>query len=132
MNKRVLDSIVGLVALLAVTAFLIIGFVFDGWQLGWLVFLAIPITAILVDIAHKKNIGGMLPGLVALLATVAYMIMGFVYGLWHPGWIVFLAIPISSVLSGMFGGSKDGGQTAGKAGQADETKPDDSNNNTGA
>ena len=38
-KKKVLDSIVGLVALLAVTAYLIIGFVFSEWRLGWLVFL---------------------------------------------------------------------------------------------
>jgi hypothetical protein len=127
-NRRILDSIVGLISLLAVTAFLIIGFVYNGWQLGWLVFLAIPVTAILVDIARKRNIAGMLPGLVALLATIAYMIMGFVYDLWHPGWIVFLAIPISGVISGMFGGKDKQPDDI----KPDEPKPDDAGRSGGA
>ncbi len=31
---------------------------------------------------------------VTLLITIAYLVMGFVWGLWHPGWVIFLAIPI--------------------------------------
>lgn len=118
-RKKVLDSIVALVALLAVTTFLIIGFTTDGWPYAWLVFLTIPITAVIIDIIRKKNITGLLPGLVALLATIAYLILGFGYGYWHPGWLVFMAIPISGVIAGMFarepdnpagGGNKDDGQ----------------------
>ena len=26
--------------------------------------------------------------------TVLYLVLGFVFGLWHPGWLVFLAVPI--------------------------------------
>lgn len=29
-----------------------------------------------------------------LFATVAYLIMGFGFHLWHPGWIIFLTIPL--------------------------------------
>ncbi len=29
-----------------------------------------------------------------LLITTAYFLLGFFYGLWHPGWLVFLLIPI--------------------------------------
>lgn len=29
-----------------------------------------------------------------LLVTVAYLIMGTCFGLWHPGWIIFLTIPL--------------------------------------
>ena len=31
---------------------------------------------------------------IPILATLAYLLMGFVWGLWHPGWLVFLIIPI--------------------------------------
>jgi len=118
LSKKAIDSIVGLVAMLSVTIFLIIGFIFDGWAYAWLIFLTIPITAIIVDmIFKKKKLIGQIPGLVALLATIAYMIMGFGFGLWHPGWIVFLAIPITGIIVNML--TEDSNEN--KSGQA----PDD-------
>ena len=29
--------------------------------------------------------------------TVLYLVLGFVFGLWHPGWLVFLAIPLGEM-----------------------------------
>jgi hypothetical protein len=105
LKKGMANSIVSLVALLSVTAFLIIGFTADAWQVAWLVFLLIPVTAIVTDlVSQKKNITGLVTGLVALLATVAYIVMGFAFSLWHPGWIVFLAIPITRIITGMIVG----------------------------
>ena len=26
--------------------------------------------------------------------TAAYLVLGFAFGLWHPGWIIFLTIPL--------------------------------------
>jgi hypothetical protein len=118
LSKNMAGSIVSLVALLAVASFLIIGFTTDAWQLAWLVFLLIPVTAILVDIvSQKKNITNLVTGLVALLAILSYMVMGFFYSLWHPGWIVFLAIPISRVICNMFTGEGES--------KPDEPKPED-------
>ncbi len=31
---------------------------------------------------------------VALLCVIVYLFISFVYGLWHPGWLIFLLIPI--------------------------------------
>ncbi len=33
--------------------------------------------------------------IISLSCTVAYLILGFFFGLWHPGWLVFLLIPIT-------------------------------------
>jgi transcriptional regulator with XRE-family HTH domain len=35
----------------------------------------------------------------ALSCTIVYLFISFVYGLWHPGWIVFLLIPISFAIA---------------------------------
>lgn len=39
----------------------------------------------------------------ALLVALIYLVMGFVFGLWHPGWVIFLTIPfyywIASVIT---------------------------------
>lgn len=29
-----------------------------------------------------------------VLATIVFLLMGFVWGKWHPGWIVFLTVPV--------------------------------------
>jgi hypothetical protein len=121
LSKSRAGNIVGLVALLAVAAFMILGFTTDAWYLAWLVFLAIPVTAVLTDILSKrKDVASLVAGLTALLAIAAYMIMGFVYDLWHPGWLVFLAIPISSIIVNLIKDTPESGKEADK--KAEEPK----------
>ena len=48
---------------------------------------------------HEENsLSGKIGGVIMLLATVIYLIIGFVWNLWHPGWIVFL---IGGILCGI-------------------------------
>ncbi len=103
-------QIVSLTALLAAAVFLILGFTMGAWHIAWVVFLAIPIVSIIVDIVvNRKDASGKISGIVSLLCVAAYMLMGFVWGLWHPGWIIFLAIPISGIIVKIFTG-KDGSE----------------------
>ncbi len=34
----------------------------------------------------------------SMIATGSYLYIGFFYGLWHPGWLVFLIIPVANAL----------------------------------
>lgn len=98
-KKDLPGLITGLAALLATASFVILGFTTRSWQSIWLVFLVVPLTAIITDIIFKKkDIAGTLTGLVAILAAVAYFILGFLLHLWHPGWLVFLSIPLTAVI----------------------------------
>ncbi len=107
-NKTVGGQIVSLTALLAAAVFLIIGFTRGAWHIAWVVFLAIPIVSIIVDIAvNRKDASGKVSGIVSLLCVAAYMLMGFVWGLWHPYWIIFFAIPISGVIVKIFTAKTD-------------------------
>lgn len=102
-KNAIVGSITGLVALLATVAFLLIGFTTGQWHPTWMVFLVIPIMSIIIDIFTKRqDIAGKVTGIVALLATVGFLLMGFLGGLWHPGWVIFFAIPISGVIVKMF------------------------------
>lgn len=102
-KKTVGGQIVSLTALLAAAVFLILGFTQGNWHIAWVVFLAIPIVSIIVDIvANRKDASGKVTGIVSLLCVAVYMLMGFRWGLWHPGWIIFFAIPISGVLVKIF------------------------------
>jgi len=29
-----------------------------------------------------------------MVVTFVYLVLGFVFGLWHPGWIIFLTVPL--------------------------------------
>lgn len=47
------------------------------------------------DNSHKNGIENVLKNIpITMLVTVTYLILGFAWGLWHPGWIVFLLIPV--------------------------------------
>lgn len=36
-----------------------------------------------------------------LLCVFVFLLLGFVFGKWHPGWLVFLMIPIMPILLGV-------------------------------
>lgn len=98
-------SIIGLVSLLATFTFLFIGFTQGIWSPTWLVFLAIPFVSIIVDIfTKKKDTVAMVSGIVSFLCAVVYLYLGFGLGLWHPGWLIFFAVPISGIITKMFVG----------------------------
>lgn len=98
-------AIISLVALLSTAAFLYIGFVMHIWHPTWLVFLSIPIVSAIVDIATcKRNLAGAVSGIVSIGCAVAYLYMGFILNLWHPGWLIFFAIPITHALIKIFTG----------------------------
>ena len=44
--------------------------------------------------AKKPKVLNMLSGLIPVLITITYFILGGVFNLWHPGWLVFLFIPV--------------------------------------
>jgi hypothetical protein len=102
-KSNIAGSIIGLIALLATAAFLLIGFTTGTWHPTWMLFLIIPVVSIIADIfTNKHDVAGKVTGIVAILCAVGYMAMGFFWGLWHPGWIIFFAIPISGIIVKMF------------------------------
>lgn len=45
-----------------------------------------------------------------LLVVILYLVIGFLFGWWHPGWMLFLTIPVYYLIGGIVGGYRDGGQ----------------------
>lgn len=62
---------------------------------GWLVYLLIPIYYSMRSAYFNRNMGHILYPLILLLA---YLVFGFVCGLWHPTWIMFISIPTYYIL----------------------------------
>lgn len=50
--------------------------------------------------SRKKKFGDALCGAIMLLATAVFLLLGFVWNLWHPGWVVF---PVGGILCGIIG-----------------------------
>lgn len=77
--------------ILIITAYIVIGLVWNAWHPGWLIFFAIPIWHSLVAAVRNKNMHIFSYPVVALFIFFA---LGIFKGMWHPGWVVFLTIPI--------------------------------------
>lgn len=77
--------------LICLFLFLLIGFVWDLWHPGWLVFLLSPIMPYLLG---KKKIKFSIP----LIIVIIYILIGAIWNLWHPGWIILILIPIFMIL----------------------------------
>ncbi len=78
-------------------AYLLIGFLFNLWHPGWLLFMTIPVyyTAISPKGGFDLN---RVP--YPLLVSILYLVAGFAVNFWHPGWLVFLTIPLYYTLAG--------------------------------
>ena len=101
---------------LATVIYLIMGFVWDFWHPGWLIFVvAAFLNPILSAVNRPKlrpkkqtthigpvvdwdRINAAFCAIVFLVAIPAYLVMGFMWNLWHPGWLIFV---VATVLCGI-------------------------------
>jgi len=47
---------------------------------------------------REESVSGKICGCIMLVATAIYLVIGFVWNLWHPGWVVF---PVGGILCGI-------------------------------
>lgn len=93
-EKNIKQKIIAVMPFISLMTFFLLGFLENLWHPGWMVFLLIPITAILFSTRLKEGVVSLTP----FIATLTFLILGFGFQLWHPGWMVFLIIPIVSIL----------------------------------
>jgi len=90
------EKTIALSPFIAVITFFILGFGFDLWHPGWIVFTIIPITAIIVEMGKTRD-EQLTTALSPFFATILFLYLGFYHDLWHPGWIVFTIIPMLGI-----------------------------------
>ncbi len=90
------EKIIALTPFIATIIFFILGFGFNLWHPGWLVFTIIPVTAIIVEMGKTRD-EQLTTALSPFFASLLYLYLGFYHGLWHPGWIVFIIIPMLGI-----------------------------------
>lgn len=70
-------------------AYLVLGFVFNLWHPGWIIFLTIPLFYIPESQRTPIRLLGN-----PVMVTIIYLLLGTMCDLWHPGWLIFLLIPL--------------------------------------
>ncbi|MCL2532307.1 MAG: helix-turn-helix transcriptional regulator [Oscillospiraceae bacterium] len=80
------------VGLLAGIAYVFMGVLGGWWHPGWLIFLCVPIVYGLIEVFFAKGARNKLETVpIWWLASLLFFYLGFWWGMWHPGWLVWLA-----------------------------------------
>lgn len=82
-------------AILATAAYLLCGFLIPdvrlGWGSCWIIFFLIPLASTFVAALKKRRFCAFA---FPVLVTGIYLLLGVVYGLWHPEWVIFFSVPV--------------------------------------
>jgi len=85
------SSLTGILYLIAIIAYILIGYLANVWHPTWVVFLApIIISSLVVAIWEKDANKFCYP----VFVVAVYILFSSLFGLWHPLWVVFITIPL--------------------------------------
>jgi len=92
--KRYKHKFVALSPFLAVLVFMTVGMSTSIWHPTWLIFLIIPITAIILNTQKQEKIVALSP----FVAVITFILVGTYTNYWNPAWLIFLIIPITALI----------------------------------
>lgn len=72
-------------------AYLLWGFLADGWAVGWTLYVTIPVYYSIIDCIRRRRLA---PFCYPVFITFVYLLMGMAWNMWHPWWILFISIPV--------------------------------------
>ena len=92
----ILGTLEGLLFILATVAYILLGSLLGMWHNGWVVFFVPEIICSIVRCIVKKNAHNFNMPFAAVFTFffVCMVLPGLDANLWHPMWVVFLAIPV--------------------------------------
>lgn len=73
-----------------------LGYQFDLWGYAWLLFLSIPVFAIVTEVEGNEKYMGLMP----FIALTIFFSLGWFFNLWAIAWIAFLLIPMYAIVKG--------------------------------
>ena len=62
-------------------------------------------TEVIFGSKKKRKLKNKIISATPLIVSAIYLLLGFCLGAWHPGWVVFLAIPLVPMVLNAFGES---------------------------
>lgn len=97
-KNKVIKKLSALLPLICLTAFFILGFCFNLWHPGWVVFLFIPVGETILNMFTKKG-KALIMSITVVVCFIVFMVLGLGWNLWHPGWLIFMLLPIVGVVA---------------------------------
>jgi len=94
--QAVIHKSLSLVPIIPITVavYLSLGFLGNLWHPYWAIFVAIPVYYMLVAAIKGASWSKLFDVLVPVITVAIYLVLGFVLNAWHPGWVIFFAIPL--------------------------------------
>ncbi len=92
------NKITTITPFISLVIFMVLGLGFNLWHPGWLIFLSIPMVAIVVNLFDKDSMNGWI-ALSPFIALIIFLVLGFWLNLWHPAWLIFIIVPIIAIFS---------------------------------
>ncbi len=84
----------------AAIVYLLLGFLLGWWLEGTVLFLTIPVYYSIAGWLDGGRQGSLMKAIpYPIVAAIVYLLLGFLFGIWHPGWIIFLTVPIYDALA---------------------------------
>ena len=81
--------------ILAIGVYLLLGFINPAYfATCWVILFSIPLYYLICLAVKKKNVLWFFNCIVPSLCIAGYLLLGFLGGWWHPGWVIFFAVPV--------------------------------------
>ena len=77
--------------LIAIVIYITIGFMYELWHPGWLIFFLVPIISSAIHAIKEKRADYFA---YPVLVVWIFLCSGLVKNIWHPTWVLFLTIPV--------------------------------------
>lgn len=77
--------------LIAIVIYIAIGFMYELWHPGWLIFFLVPIISSAIHAIKEKRADYFA---YPVLVVWIFLCSGVVKNIWHPTWVLFLTIPV--------------------------------------
>lgn len=104
--KIVEGCVTGAMALIVTIIYITLGCLYDGvwpdplvWKYLWVLYLLLPLTSSVFETIRLKK-ASPFTGAVVFIVLIAFFTLGFFLNAWHPGWVLFLAIPVYGTIAG--------------------------------
>jgi uncharacterized membrane protein len=81
---------------ISLIVFFILGLQFDLWHPGWLVFMLVPISGVVLGARLKWNT--LIVGLSPFISIIFFILFAYFTDIWHPTWLVFFIIPVLGLM----------------------------------
>lgn len=78
----------------SVVLYVLLGYQFDLWGYAWLLFLSIPMFAIITEVKGNERLISLMP----FLSLILFFTLGWFFSLWAIAWLAFLLIPVVAII----------------------------------